>query len=209
MEQTTDHQGVPAGVGTGGVHEDTRTERSPKCPADGYQTHDPLSRKQAGTQGLIWGKEPVQDRHAPARTEGTQEAMPARCDHRACGREPGHVPVGDQGTCRTRALGQPQAASESCAQNTPRFLVYCTRGSDHPRPASKALFTVRQNAKGGGPHRKGIELLLTSTLKCSFYNRLLGIFWRLGISTVAICPSPKTNLKAQACRFWEGQSRSC
>lgn len=150
---------------------------SPKCPADGYKTHDPLSRKQAGTQGSIWGKEPVQGRHAPARTEAPRRQCPRGVTTGLAAGNLAVCPSGIQGTCRTRALGQPRAPSESCAQNTPRFLVYCTRGSDHPRPASKALFTVRQNAKGGGPHGKGIELLLTSTLKCSFYNRLLGIFW--------------------------------
>lgn len=83
------------------------------------------------------------------------------------------------------------------------LILLKERASSDQGTSSPKLFTVLRDAGGGGPPGEGIERRWTSTLECSFYNRLLGIFWGLGISTVAIFPSPKTNLKAQACRFWE------
>lgn len=64
---------------------------------------------------------------------------PRRWDHRARSREPGRVPIGDQGRCGTRALAQPRAPSETCAHTPPAVLTLLNKGasSDHPDPLPK------------------------------------------------------------------------
>lgn len=144
----------------------------------------PLADTKARMQGSMWGKASmwgrsmqVQEQRASrwqrpgSAATGLAAGSWAVCPSR-------HQQLKDQASAETRR--SPNCWLPPCpVHTTPPRSHYSPewRSSGHLGAASKALFTGLQDAGGGGPHRKGIELLLTSTLKCSFYNRLSGIFW--------------------------------